>query len=91
MQIVKTIAIAHTKAMLWDHTVFRVFRKLTKLAILPILTSEALLREKNFAFNTKLPIHAIIAMLASKNFTSHASAKKLPPVGLDLMITELRV
>ena len=38
-----------------------------------------------FALNTKLPI---MAMFVSKNFTA---AKKLPQVGLDLMITESRV
>ena len=37
-----------------------------------------------FAFNTKLPE---IAMLVSKDFTA---AKKLPPVGLNLMITGSR-
>ena len=37
-----------------------------------------------FAFNTKLPEMTI---LASKDFTA---AKKMPPVGLDLMITRLR-
>ena len=38
-----------------------------------------------FAFNTKLPEMAI---LSSNNVTA---AKKLPPVGLDLIITRLRV
>ena len=37
-----------------------------------------------FAFNTKLPEMVI---LASKDFTA---AKKLPPVGLDVMITGSR-
>ena len=62
------------------------FCKISEVVIIPLVPKEAMCSSCSeiFTFNTKLPI---MAMLAEKEILK----KKLPPVGLDLMIIGSRV